>query len=655
MNNKLYDYIVNEKGHRAYRKDAFSRAEEYKALGLSDRERMTRRFEELCALEEPIILDCEEICFTRTIRSVPDVFTADEWSAVREKHFIHELGYHSNLTVDYAYVLEYGLEAVASESDEYTKRSIEALLSLCKRYENAARAMGREDMAYTLSRVPRYGAESFKEALQSLRIINFALWLEGNYHNTLGRFDKYMRPYFDRDMEKGIINEESALSLIEDFFLSLNKDSDLYPGIQQGDDGQSLMLGGSDIGFSLLSRLCIEASGNLMLIDPKINVRVDKNTPSEVYTLCSSLTAKGLGFPQYSNDDIVIKALTDLGYEKEDAEDYTVAACWEFIIPSKGEDIPNIGALSLPGVLDTCIHRDLKESESFEEFLGFIKKEINSQCDAICGSTADAYFVPSPLLERLMRRDGGAKYVNYGIHGVGLSDAADSLAAIRKHVFEDKTLDKDTLIEAIDADFEGYPELLHTLRYETDKLGCGSELADDSLSTLLYMFSDALAGRRNDKGGIWRAGTGSAMFYLSMADKIGASASGRRRGEPFAANYSVGIITRPDGPFSILSSMTAPDLTRACNGGPLTLEFHSSVFASEDATRAVGEFVRQFVLMGGHQLQLNAVNKEVLLDAQEHPENYPHLIVRIWGWSAYFVELDKVYQDHVIKRQEYRL
>jgi formate C-acetyltransferase len=222
-----------------------------------------------------------------------------------------------------------------------------------------------------------------------------------------------------------------------------------------------------------------------------------------------------------------------------------------------------------------------------------------------------------------------------------------SVLKITKENFEEK------VIRCYKISPEGDAELLHTLRYESEKLGASSDSADSALVFLIESFSEALRDKRNDRGGIYRAGTGSAMFYLRMAEEMGASASGRRNGEPFAANYSVNLFTKTDGPFSLIRSMTTPDLKLACNGGPLTLELHSSVFASDDATKVVGALVRQFILLGGHQLQLNAVNSDVLKDAQKHPEAYPSLIVRIWGWSAYFTELDKEYQDHVIARQEY--
>ena len=143
------------------------------------------------------------------------------------------------------------------------------------------------------------------------------------------------------------------------------------------------------------------------------------------------------------------------------------------------------------------------------------------------------------------------------------------------------------------------------------------------------------------------------MYYLWHANEIGASPDGRLSGEPFGTNFSVSLFARISGPISVIASMTKPHFERAMNGGPLTLEFHSSVFDDEDGILKIATLVKRYIELGGHQLQLNTVNKEVLLDAQKNPEQYRNLIVRIWGWSAYFVELSPEYQNHVIARQAY--
>ena len=657
MNQRLYDYIVKDKAHHALRSTLdMDLAAEYAAKRLPYRERMTRRFELLCAEETPVLLPEERIVFTRTVRNLPDVLTEDEWA--HYEGFRHELGYMSNVCANYEKVLKSGLAALYPQADEHSRRSMEALLGLVKRYREKAIAEGKQDIAETLARVPEFGARSFREALQSFRIVHYALWLEGNYHNTIGRFDQFMLPYLQHDLDCDVLTRDEAQDLLEEFFLTFNRDSDLYVGVQQGDNGQRMMLGGRTAngdGFNILSEMCLTASRKLMLIDPKINVRVDRNTPDDVYTRCSELTRVGLGFPQYSNDDVVIPGLEALGYAPEDALNYTVAACWEYIIPGAGGDIANVAALSFPEIIDTCLHRDLLSCDTAADFINAVKGEIAAETSRIMDSVADVRFLPSPLLETIMDWPGGKpKYKNYGVHGVGLSTAADSLAAVVRHVY-DGDIAKDRLIHAIDSDFVDDPELLHLLRFETPKLGCGSDEADGNLVLLMNTFSDCLHGRPNDCGGVWRAGTGSAMIYLWSAAKIGASPDGRRKGEPFAANYSISLFAQPDGPFSILRSMTRPDLKRVINGGPLTLEFHHAMFATDEAVYQVGQFVKKFIELGGHQLQLNAVNADKLHDAQVHPEKYPQLIVRIWGWSAYFVELDKAYQDHVIMRQEYGL
>ena len=211
------------------------------------------------------------------------------------------------------------------------------------------------------------------------------------------------------------------------------------------------------------------------------------------------------------------------------------------------------------------------------------------------------------------------------------------------------------LIKAIDTNFDGMPELLHKLRFVAPKLGNNDDYVDEIATALLDTFGNCLAGKKNCRGGIYRAGTGSAMYYLWHANEIGASADGRRKGEPFGTNYSVSLFAKVKGPVSVIASMTKQHFENAINGGPLTLEFHQSVFSDASGVEKVGHLVKSFIDRGGHQLQLNTVNLEQMLDAQKNPDKHRQLVVRIWGWSAYFVELDKEYQDHVIARQAYQL
>jgi len=682
---ELKQFFIQEKKHHAFRQpktDPYVLAKDFAARGLSPLDRSVERHLHVIRSEKPVVFAGERIAFMRTVQTLPELFTPEEVENLKKEHWLHEQGEVCNINVDYTLLMQCGFDAkraqllelaqkreAAGEKDEaHYLRAQESILGavqeLADAYAAEAVRVGNETVARTLARVPAKAPRSWLEALQMQRILHYVMWCGHNYHNTLGRFDQYMYPYFRADMDAGIYHEESALEMLEEYFLTFNRDSDLYTGMQQGDNGQSMVLGGLNPdgtdSYNQLSELCLRASLELKLIDPKINLRVHRNTPLSTFVLGSELTKQGLGFPQYCNDEIIIPGLMDLGYAKEDAYNYVVAACWEFIIPGKAMDIPNIEALSFAkAVTDAALHH-LCECTSYEAFAQRVKECIVSQLDAIEQKIKNLFVFPAPYVSLMVEgcveqaRDVslGAQYNNYGIHGTGLATAADSLEVIGRYVFGDKTLSPERLVACLQNDFENEEELLTKLRYHTPKMGNHEDCVDDRATWLLDVFADALEGRINERGGIFRAGTGSAMYYVWHPQDLSASPDGRRAGEALGANYSPSLFTRAKGPVSILQSFARPNLRRVINGGPLTLELHDTVFRNAEAVGKVAVLVKSFMDMGGHQLQLNAVNRDTLKDAQLHPENYKNLIVRVWGWSGYFVELDKVYQDHIMERME---
>lgn len=640
----------------------------YRDPELSDITRTSLRLKLALELEKPYLFPNEIIAFTRTVPNLPFVFDEAEWAKISSEHFIHESGNVSNLSPNYGAVIASGLLAIRErlgDNDLHTamRTSIDAVLDLTRRYETAARTSGNVALANVLARVPAHPARTFREALQSLRVLHYCMWCEGDYHNTLGRFDQYMFPYLAADLDAGRETEDSAFELLEAFFLSCNRDSDLYPGMQQGDNGQSIVLGGMTPdgrnGYNLLSEMCLKVSAELRLIDPKINLRVNKNTPLSVYELGTQLTRLGLGFPQYENDDVAIPGLVALGYEEADARDYAMAACWEFIIPGKGMEIPNIGALPFANCVDGVIRQSLASCSSMDALKAAIREDIFARVRATIAERRNLYVIPSPYLSMFF--DGciesgsdisrGCKYNNWGLHGTGLAPAADMLAAVEKLVFQEG-LSAQALIQAMDDNFVGHEALRSRLVNDCPKMGNDDDRVDSHASWLLSTFSASVKGLTNERGGIVRAGTGSAMYYIFHANELGATADGRESGVPLPANYAPSLNIKLNGPVSLVKSFTKPNLSEVINGGPLTIEFSDSVFTQDESITKVAQLVQLFVLRGGHQLQLNTVNRDRLLDAQQHPENYRNLIVRVWGWSGYFVELDKCYQDHIIRRAE---
>ncbi|MGQ8338626.1 pyruvate formate lyase family protein [Sunxiuqinia sp. A32] len=683
---ELRDYIFNNKHHQYRRSleelDLNGVNKLFSEKGLSDVERSQQCLAMLLEKEVPVILKGERIVATRTISDVPPIYTEEEWRGITEKHFIHERGTVSNICPNYEDTIKSGFAKRKDEIQERLKdssllegektfldtvyKSIESVQKFIDVYADHAASLGEEETSEVLRNIKDKGASSFREALQLMRILHFTLWESGNYHNTFGRFDQYMYPYFKNDIATGKLTEDEAFDLLEEFFLSCNKDSDLYPGIQQGDNGQSMVLGGVNAAgedqFNELSEMCLKASYELNLIDPKINIRVNSNTPLEIFEKGSELTKIGLGFPQYSNDDIVIPGLVRKGYSHEDACDYAVAACWEFIIPKLGMDIPNIDALSLAEcVLNSVPRLDL--CNTYEEFYGIVEGEIQNKIDAMCEKHKNIYIEPSPFLSLLMSDtiknakdiSQGAKYNNYGIHGTGIATAADSMAALKKYYFESRELGYEELMEALKNDYKGYEEIQKKLRLEAPKMGQDEDYVDSISGDLLNSFDKALENKKNERDGIYRAGTGTALFYINHSTGLTATPDGRAAGEVIPANYSPSLFMKQKGPVSVIKSFTKPDLKNTINGGPLTLEFDESVFNNQESVSKLAMLVHFYIIRGGHQIQLNTINREKLIDAKIHPELYRNLIVRVWGWSGYFVELDEVYQDHVIARYEYSL
>lgn len=649
--------------------------------------RLTRR---MCEAQTAVIEPDERIVFTRTVQRIPPLYRPEQMDRLLAGRVFHELGPINNICADWGMVLGQGLlgrRAVAEaararlasdrEAGIFLDAAIEcidAVLELSRRYAAAARAAGRDDLVQFLQRAPAYPAASFHEALQALRLCHAVLWLSGHYHCGLGRLDQYLWPYLQADLAEGRLSAADAQELLEEFFISLNKDSDLYPGIQQGDNGQSLMLGGmrrdGGDGVNPLTAMVLEAGRKVALIDPKINLRVTRDTELGLLAKGVELTRLGLGFPQWCNDEVIIPGLVAAGYDLEDARDYTVAACWEFIIPGKGMEVVNIGAVSMPAAADRAIRAGLEAGEGFDRILERAGADLAEQVSALAEYSRKLLLPPAPWYSALM--DGclergrdlchGLKYNNFGIHGAGSANAADALAAVRALVYEQRRIDPSRLIRALDADFQGEEALRTELRESAPKVGNHDDEADGLLVELFDRFADACADAGdNGRGGRYRPGTGSAMYYVWLArghesmrePTVGATADGRHKGAFFSSSLAPSPDAQVRGPLSVLQSFGKLDYRRICNGGPLTMELADSLFRGIEAVEKVALFVRAFVRSGCQQMQLNTLNVDTLRDAQQHPELHRNLVVRVWGWSGYFCELDESYQNQIIGRHIY--
>ena len=580
-----------------------------------------------------------------------------------------------NITPSYDFYLENGFEYVynyikSKEHDASDRQKnfitnalgiLDAASDYCKRYYD----MASDELKKTLKQISKGKPQSYHEALVMLKFIIFLARINGTAHITLGRFDQYMYPFYKMDKLKGKSDDE-ILELTEEFFLSINFDTDLYHGIQLGDNGQSIMLGGTNPdgtdSFNELSGICMDASMELNLIDPKINLRVNKNTPMSLYLKGTQMTKLGLGFPQYCNDDIVIPGLIKMGYAPKDAYNYSVAACWEFIVP-EAYDIPNIKTMNFPKIVNNTLFEHLDDSSDFNVFFEYVKKNIDIENNELIKSADEHNYSGDICLSLLYKSciekcldfgENVLKYKNYGFHGAGIANASDALAAIKKLIFDEKTVSKQELISALNADFKGY-ETLRGKLLECPKMGNNNDYVDDISCKIMDAFCESLNGKKNKYGGIIRPGTGSAQGYIFESKNIPATADGRYAYTPYSSSFSPSLTAKLNGPLSVIQSFTKFDMTKIPNGGPLTIEIHDTTFRNDYGTEKVAQLVKLFIELGGHQIQLNSINRDKLIEAQKHPELYPNLIVRVWGWSGYFNELDTEFQNHIIKRTEFQM
>lgn len=643
------------------------------------------RLRSVLAMETPVIIKGERLQFTRTVGDViPEIFPQKIVEAAGCRRF-WPMG---NSTPNYHIILSQGLEqriaiiegellkyATTSEQHTYLSgiiKSCRAILEFADRYADAARAAGEPELALLLDKVPRRPAETLQEALQSVYFMSAMYRLAGYAHIGFGRADQYLIDFYRRDIAAGRESEESARELLSEFFLILCRDYDIFTGVQTGDNGQSLMVGGCKRDGSSaeneLTTLLMDISADLKMIDPKINLRLDRNTSEKCLLSAAKLSGCGLGFPQYNNDEVIIPGLINFGYKTEDARDYTVAACWEFVIKN-GNDLPNIDAINFAYVADIAIRKLLREKLPFELLADEIRNAMRSTFAECQKKWKEFYIAPGPLFSAFedvaiqcgcdIATEAGYHH-HIGVHGCGSSTAADSIATVKRLVYDEKSIAPEELLSALENNFAGFEDLQKRLKECDTKVGCSSKDADDALKMMFDIFAEVLGEvKDNGYGGKMRPGSGSAMYYVWFTQRkdrgqyLEATADGRAEGGYISSSLSPAPGVKPDGMLSVLKSYSKIDYNKICNGGPITMEFDPVCFASDQAVAKMTTLIKGFVNSGCQQLQWNVLDPDVLRHAQKYPEQHRDLVVRVWGWSGFFVELDKVFQDQIIGRHSF--
>jgi pyruvate formate-lyase/glycerol dehydratase family glycyl radical enzyme len=547
------------------------------------------------------------------------------------------------------------------------------------------------EIAAVCDRVPAKPARSFREALQCFWFEQLMLQLElEEWALSTERFDNLMFPYYQNDVRSGALTRAKAQELVEclwiKFFEILRAYDTLNATYFSGFSiGQILTIGGVDENgrddTNELSFICMDAEDNMRLTQPNLAVRLNKNTPDEfLYRVCEYI-AQGTGKPSLFNDEAHIPALLRDGVALKDARNYGLVGCVEptpagncfgwtngamFNLAKCLELALNNGKCRLSGQQAGPETGDPRDFRSFDELvaayneqIAFFVKHMVIVDNAI--DITHQLILPAPLLSATVDdclekgKDvvrGGARYNYVGPQGVGLADVADSLAALKKHIFERKTLSMDEVLKALDSDFAGAEKTRRVLQ-DSPRYGNDDDYVDEIAVKVGKQYCEEVARYTNARGGKYRPGLYPVSANVPMGMDVGALPSGRQAREPLADGVSPEAGADRKGPTSVINSVSKLDHLIASNGTLLNQKFSPAVLSGRENLIKFAELIKTYFELGGMHIQFNVVSAETLREAQKLPEKYKNLLVRVAGYSAFFVDLDKSLQENIIARTEH--
>jgi len=573
----------------------------------------------------------------------------------------------------------------ATETDDMEKINfydavviiMDAIISFIQRYAQLAQEMSESEsnqsrrselkvIAANCRQIAANPPQSYWQALQLFYFTHLFAQIENMTMMSLGRFDQYIYPYYKNDIENGRVTKEQAQELLECLWIKFNDTADITT-----DNGMHVTLSGltpdGEDGTNELSFMCIDATMHLRIVDPKINVRLHKNTPEDFLDKCCELAKIGMGYPAVFNDETIIPTLEKYGVSQEHARDYCTDGCSEVMIPGRSDFYPVQGAIMLLEPLQKTLSR-LGGFADFEDLYKDFKFEVKSSIEKRFArvriweqALADISPVPylSATLEGCLesgldKTRGGALYNHTGAIASGFVNTVNSLVAIKEAVFKKKLVSQEGLKTALENNYEGYEELRQTLYNLPDKFGNDIEEVDRLAVELATFFSREVLKHNNSRGGRFLPGFFQYQYVIE-GKRIGATPDGRKDGAPLANNLAPYIGTGHNGPTAVLKSATKLNPELCPLGISVDVKISGNSLKGEEGTVRLAAFFRSFVELGGMEFQLNTVSSETLRKAQANPEEYRDLVVRVWGFNAYFVTLTEEYQNYIIERTEHSL
>ena len=579
--------------------------------------------------------------------------------------------------------------------------SAEGICELAERYaKEAERLAGKEKdetrkeeflkIASNCHRVPRYPARNFYEALQSLYIYQICIFMEQNAASyNPGRMDQYLYPFYKKDLEEGTLTEEKAQELLDCLWVKFSEPCLFqdavtaefaagYPMFQNVCVG-GVTTSGQDA-VNPLSYLILQATMDVQLYQPSLSVRYSlAKNPNKFLRKVVELIRLGTGFPAFHNDDIGIRMLMNKGIPLREAFDWNPCGCVETNLEGRLRHYTALADINLGGMIEFVMTNGVNrksgrkvsvetgnpaEFKTYDEFEKAVKNQLRYAIRAV---VKGSHVIDNVCMDRIVPalslsfREciqncsdyawGGAKYnTGNGIIMIGVADLINSMAAVKQLVYDTKRISMENLVHALDADFEGY-DVIKKLCDDAPKYGNDNELTNEIAGEMFTFIADEIESYKS-KFGTMTPGilpvSGNTPFGL----EVGALPSGRHAWKPLADGVSPNGGTDTEGPGAVLKSVSHLPHDRFVQGTLLNMKIEPEMLNSENGIMQMMALLKSMCSLGIFHVQFNVIDRETLLAAQERPEEYRGLLIRVAGYTAYFTELGKDVQDEIIARTE---
>lgn len=584
--------------------------------------------------------------------------------------------------------------------------TVEGAINYCKRYAAYAQELAEKetdpvrkqellDISERCEWVSEKPSRGFRDACQAFMFVHELLWIEQDGCSyTPGRFDQYMYPLYAKDLAEGKITREEAQELVECIYVKLCEINQMFESdvsrVWAGDPtGQDLMVGGVDENgkdaTNEMSYICLDAMEHIRVIQPNLSVRYHPNTPEKLRLRAAEVIKTGIGMPQNFNDRTCIECLMEAGIPLRIARQFCIIGCVELVVSEdswanggaawvaipkifelamnqgKGRFSTNVGMQIGPKTQDPRTFKTYEEA--YEAFLTQLKyfiyhgAIIMNLSDWIHGELTPQPFCSamslSPIKNGKDITRGGTIYNALSPQAVSIVNVADSLAALKKMVFDDKVFTMDEMMDMLDTNFEG-KEAERRMLLNAPKYGNDDDYVDNILVELCRFWCDEVASYSIPRrGGQHSPGIYTVISNVPFGEQVGALPSGRAAGTPLAdGGISPQISCDLNGPSAVINSAAKIDHSLASNGTLLNQRFHPAALAGDEGTRNLASLIKTYFDKGGFHIQFNVVSSETLRAAQENPDDYKDLLVRVAGYSAYFTGLSQPVQDNIIRRTE---